>query len=154
LGPPSVGADDRGQDAYRGGLPGAVGAEQPEHGGGGYLEVDAVQGRDLAEPLGQALHQDRCISHGWNRAMILGICQMSGGATFRSSQISQDSEYHGAMGTDQPRPKRALAADVWRLMAECSMAQFGRASEMLQPLGLTPGHVKRMMKPEEREGRA
>jgi DNA-binding MarR family transcriptional regulator len=58
------------------------------------------------------------------------------------------------MGADQPRGKRALAADVWRLMAECSMAQFGRASEMLQPLGLTPGHVKLMMKLEEGEGRA
>jgi len=39
-------------------------------------------------------------------------------------------------------------------MAECSMAQFGRATEMLQPLGLTPGHVKLMMKLEEGEGRA
>ena len=34
------------------------------------------------------------------------------------------------------------------------MAQFGRATEMLQPLGLTPGHVKLMMKLEEGEGRA
>src|SRR5947209_4114754 len=59
-----------------------------------------------------------------------------------------------AMGVDQTREKRALAADVWRLMAECSMAQFGRATEMLQPLGLTPGHVKLMMKLEEGEGRA
>ena len=59
-----------------------------------------------------------------------------------------------AMGADQTREKRALAADVWRLMAECSMAQFGRATEMLQPLGLTPGHVKLMMKLEEGEGRA
>ena len=58
------------------------------------------------------------------------------------------------MGGDQPREKRALAAEVWRLMAECSMAQFGRATEMLQPLGLTPGHVKLMMKLEEGEGRA
>jgi DNA-binding MarR family transcriptional regulator len=58
------------------------------------------------------------------------------------------------MGADQPRGKQALAADVWRLMAECSMAQFGRATEMLQPLGLTPGHVKLMMKLEEGEGRA
>ena len=60
----------------------------------------------------------------------------------------------GAVGADQPRGKQALAADVWRLMAECSMAQFGRATEMLQPLGLTPGHVKLMMKLEEGEGRA
>src|SRR5438093_10109635 len=73
---------------------------------------------------------------------------------FGRSQISQDSGYDGAMGADQPRGRRALAADVWRLMAECSMAQFGRATEMLQPLGLTPGHVKLMMKLEEGEGRA
>src|SRR5206468_543586 len=58
------------------------------------------------------------------------------------------------MGADQPREKRALAADVWRLMAECSMAQFGRATEMLQPLGLTPGHVKLMMKLEAGEGQS
>jgi DNA-binding MarR family transcriptional regulator len=79
---------------------------------------------------------------------------MSWPSTFRRSQISKDSGYDWGMGSDQPRGKRALAADVWRLMAECSMAQFGRATEMLQPLGLTPGHVKLMMKLEEGEGRA
>jgi len=57
------------------------------------------------------------------------------------------------MGTDHPRGKRAVAAEVWRLMAECSMAQFGRASEMLQGLGLTPGHVKLLLKLDEGEGR-
>jgi DNA-binding MarR family transcriptional regulator len=57
------------------------------------------------------------------------------------------------MGTDQPRGKRAVAAEVWRLMAECSMAQFGRASEMLHGLGLTPGHVKLLLKLDEGEGR-
>ena len=59
-----------------------------------------------------------------------------------------------SMGTDQSRGKRALAAEVWRLMAECSMAQFGRATGMLQPLGLTPGHVKLLMKLEEGEGQS
>jgi len=58
------------------------------------------------------------------------------------------------MRTHQLRDKRALAADVWRLMSECSMAQFGRATEMLHPLGLTPGHVKLMLKLEEGEGRS
>ena len=77
LGPAGVGVDDGGQDADRGGLARSVWTEESKDGGGGHLEIDAVQGRDLAEPLGQALHEDRCISHGWNGAMILGICQMS-----------------------------------------------------------------------------
>jgi DNA-binding MarR family transcriptional regulator len=59
-----------------------------------------------------------------------------------------------AMRTDQLRGKRAVAGDVWRLMVECSMAQFGRASGMLQGLGLTPGHMKLLMKLEEGEGRS
>jgi DNA-binding MarR family transcriptional regulator len=79
---------------------------------------------------------------------------MSSCSTFGRLQISKDSGYDCPVGADQPRGKRALAADVWRLMAECSMAQFGRATEMLQPLGLTPGHVKLMMKLEEGVGRA
>ena len=33
------------------------------------------------------------------------------------------------------------------------MAQFGRASQILQPLGLTPGHLKLLMQIEEGEGR-
>jgi DNA-binding MarR family transcriptional regulator len=37
------------------------------------------------------------------------------------------------------------AADVWRLMIESAMAQFGRASGILQQLGLTPGHMKALM---------
>ena len=35
-----------------------------------------------------------------------------------------------------------MAADIWRLMLECSMAQFGEASGILQRHGLTPGHFK------------
>src|SRR2546426_8666503 len=58
------------------------------------------------------------------------------------------------MRADQPRGKKAVAADVWRLMVECSMAQFGRASGILQRLGLTPGHMKLLMHLEEGEGRA
>jgi DNA-binding MarR family transcriptional regulator len=58
------------------------------------------------------------------------------------------------MRTEQLRGKRAVAGDVWRLMVECSMAQFGRASGMLQELGLTPGHMKLLMKLEEGEGRS
>jgi DNA-binding MarR family transcriptional regulator len=49
--------------------------------------------------------------------------------------------------------KKALARDVWRLMMETAMAQFGRASTILQPLGLTPGHLKLLMQIEESEAR-
>jgi DNA-binding MarR family transcriptional regulator len=53
-----------------------------------------------------------------------------------------------------PRGKKAMAADVWRLMLECSMAQFGEASGILQRLGLTPGHMKLLMQLDEGAGRA
>jgi DNA-binding MarR family transcriptional regulator len=57
-------------------------------------------------------------------------------------------------GMDHGRGKKAIAADVWRLMLECSMAQFGQASGILQDLGLTPGHMKLLMQLESGEGRA
>ena len=38
-----------------------------------------------------------------------------------------------------------MAAEAWRLMLECSMAQFGQASGLLHHLGLTPGHLKLLM---------
>src|SRR5438445_5055757 len=49
--------------------------------------------------------------------------------------------------------KKSLATDVWRLMLDCSMSQFGRTSGILQRLGLTPGHMKLMMQLEPGEGR-
>jgi DNA-binding MarR family transcriptional regulator len=58
------------------------------------------------------------------------------------------------MGHDQQGAKKALAADTWRLMLDCSMAQFGRTSGILQRLGLTPGHMKLLMQLEEGPGRA
>jgi DNA-binding MarR family transcriptional regulator len=58
------------------------------------------------------------------------------------------------MGTDGPRRKKAIATDVWRLVLECSMSQFGRASGILQRLGLTPGHMKLLMHLEEGDARA
>jgi DNA-binding MarR family transcriptional regulator len=39
-------------------------------------------------------------------------------------------------------------------MLECSMAQFGRASDILHRLGLTPGHMKLLMQLEEGDGRS
>ena len=49
--------------------------------------------------------------------------------------------------------KKTVAAEVWRLMLDTAMAQFGQASEVLQRLGLTPGHMKLMMQIEEGDGR-
>jgi DNA-binding MarR family transcriptional regulator len=62
--------------------------------------------------------------------------------------------YDEAMRRDPPRGKKAVAAEVWRLMLECSMAQFGQASGVLQGLGLTPGHMKLLMQLDDGEGRA
>ncbi len=62
--------------------------------------------------------------------------------------------YDGFVGVNAPRGKKAMAAGVWRLMLECSMAQFGNASGILQRLGLTPGHMKLLMQLDEGEGRA
>ena len=49
--------------------------------------------------------------------------------------------------------KKSVAADVWRLMLDTAMAQFGRASGTLQRFGLTPGHMKLLMKIDEGDGR-
>src|SRR5919197_2234196 len=57
-------------------------------------------------------------------------------------------------GMDHGRGKKAVAAEVWRLMLECSMAQFGQASGILQHLGLTPGHMKLLMHLDAGEGRS
>lgn len=58
------------------------------------------------------------------------------------------------MSVHPARGKKAVAADVWRLMLECSMAQFGRASGILHALGLTPGHTKLLMHLDEGDGHA
>ena len=50
----AVEPEQRGEDADHGGLAGAVGAEQPEHGAGVDLEVDALECVHLAERLGDA----------------------------------------------------------------------------------------------------
>jgi DNA-binding MarR family transcriptional regulator len=55
---------------------------------------------------------------------------------------------------DEARGKKGVAAEVWRLMLECSMAQFGQASGVLQQIGLTPGHMKLLMQLEAGEGRS
>jgi DNA-binding MarR family transcriptional regulator len=50
-------------------------------------------------------------------------------------------------------PKREVAADVWRLMLETAMSQFGQASGVLQHYGLTPGHLKLLIHLDEDENR-
>jgi DNA-binding MarR family transcriptional regulator len=41
--------------------------------------------------------------------------------------------------------RKAAATEVWRLMSEFSMAQFGKKSAMLTEMGLTPGHLKALL---------
>ena len=69
-------------------------------------------------------------------------------------ETSDWSVYHGSVRVQPARGKKAVAVDVWRLMLECSRAQFGRASGVLQRLGLTPGHMKLLMQLEQDGGRA
>ena len=59
--------------------------------------------------------------------------------------------YHG--GVTPQSSKKTIAADAWRLMLETAISQFGQASAILQPLGLTPGHLKLLMQIEEGKGR-
>ena len=65
---PAVGADQRGQDLHHRGLPGAVGAEQREHGALRNVEVDAVEHHVGAERLAQPGDGDSrlkfCDNHG------------------------------------------------------------------------------------------
>ena len=62
-GPARVGPEVRGEDAHRGRLPGAVRAEQAEHGPARDLEVDAVEGDHLPVVLPEALGLDRDLGH-------------------------------------------------------------------------------------------
>ena len=55
---PSVGADERGEDADRRGLAGAVVAEQPEHRARRDVEVEVAQRPQVAEALAEALGDD------------------------------------------------------------------------------------------------
>src|SRR5919198_6498581 len=49
--------------------------------------------------------------------------------------------------------KKTVAAEVWRLMLDTAMAQFGRASGILQQYGLTPGHLRLLLQIDEGDGR-
>lgn len=37
---------------------------------------------------------------------------------------------------------QSSAAEVWRLLLQCTMHRFGKTSGIMQQLGLTPGHTK------------
>ena len=54
-----IGLEQRGQHPHRGRLAGAVGAQQPEHAARRRVQIDAVEGPDVAEGLLQAGHADR-----------------------------------------------------------------------------------------------
>jgi len=67
--------------------------------------------------------------------------------------MSEETAYHEGVSTPSSA-KKGAAAEVWRLMLECSMSQFGRTSGILQRLGLTPGHMKLLLQLEDGDGRA
>jgi hypothetical protein len=56
---PGVGLEQRREDADRGRLARAVGAEEPEDGARRDVEVDAIEGPDVAEGLHEPGHADR-----------------------------------------------------------------------------------------------
>lgn len=62
--------------------------------------------------------------------------------------------YDEYMQGDSTRDTQGVAAEVWRLMLDCAMVQFGRTSGILQGLGLTPGHMKLLMHLDPGDGRA
>jgi DNA-binding MarR family transcriptional regulator len=64
-------------------------------------------------------------------------------------QLSITFKYHGDRMVRDPVPgtKEAVAAEVWRMMAEFSMRilQRGAAFAQLKALNLSPGHLKVLM---------
>ena len=63
LGSPGIGEQHGGQHPHGGGLAGTVGTEQAEHGSLRHLEIHAVEGDDVTEPLLEAFHDDRVVTH-------------------------------------------------------------------------------------------
>lgn len=61
---PRVAGHHPGEDLEQGGLAAAVLAEQPHHLPGGKAQVEALEGRDGSEVLGQATHLDGIVSGG------------------------------------------------------------------------------------------
>ena len=62
--PPAARRQDRREDPDRGRLPGAVGAEEAEHGAGLHREGHAVERDDLPELLPDVFHLDGRVAHG------------------------------------------------------------------------------------------
>ena len=67
------------QDAQRGGLPGAVGPEEPVHLAGGDRQVESVEGAYRSERLDQAGDGDG-VSHGINPTTLTEGIATSGAA--------------------------------------------------------------------------
>jgi DNA-binding MarR family transcriptional regulator len=66
-------------------------------------------------------------------------------STIEKLELSGNRKYTvSGMGGKREGAKKAIAVDVWRMMAEFSMASFQRSLhvEILKELGLTPGHMK------------
>ena len=78
-GPAGVRDEQRGQDPHGGGLAGAVGAEQAQHGARRDLEVQAVQGHHVAVLLDQAFGLDRVRHHAAPREVTHGHSILAAG---------------------------------------------------------------------------
>jgi DNA-binding MarR family transcriptional regulator len=77
--------------------------------------------------------------------------QIIGFSNLRRVQYSVEFKYHVFM--NKSRSKQTIAAEVWRLMSEFSMAQFRQKALTAQGMGLTPGHMKALFVLEPGEGR-
>jgi len=81
-----VGPHGRREHPHGRGLPGAVGAEQPEHGSRRYLEVDSVERDHVAEPLAQPLDDD-------GRSHVSVVHRVTFAPILESSQVSNVTDY-------------------------------------------------------------
>jgi hypothetical protein len=121
--PPGVGLQDRGQYAHRRGLACAVGAEEAEHGGGGDVEVDAVQGDDVTEAFRQVFDGD-CDGGLWH-----------GRPVWRNRRQAPCQLRTVVSGVDERRAERARP--VPRVLVAPPLA-FRRVRI---PVGVTPGRL-------------
>ena len=100
------GAQQRHQHPQRGGLAGAVGAEEADHLALGHVEVDAVDGLDvllvLALPGVEGLHEPSCGDH---RALLLSVCALRNPPVFNVEhwRVKRCSPRFGSWSTDRRR---------------------------------------------------
>ena len=96
---PRVGLEQRGQDPHRGGLAGAVRAEQAEHAARAGGEVDAAERAHRAVRLLEPLDDDRIISHALEASE--GRCAPMVG--FSTPCALGPRTAHGHIGVTEPR---------------------------------------------------